>query len=169
MGSGYIFSYMATITIGIGEYKIVKCPDMIETHSLGSCVGVVLYDEVLKVCGMAHIMLPCYKKGMDISNPNKYADLAIKSMLSDLIAIGSEPRNIVAKIAGGACMFEGAGISENMQIGYKNVLAVKEILEALNIQIVAQDCGQNYGRTIEFHPATGKLFVISVARGVKEL
>lgn len=160
---------METITIGIGEYKTARAPSILETHSLGSCVGVALYDSISKLAGMAHIMLPDSKRGLASSNPGKYADTAIKAMLNDLIRAGADSKNIVAKIAGGACMFAGAGVSEMMQIGAKNVLAVKNILSELKIPVIAEDCGANYGRTIEFHIDAGKLLVKSVSKGEKEI
>ena len=46
------------IRVGIADMNIVKEPKTIRTSGLGSCVGVVLYDEKKKIAGMLHVMLP---------------------------------------------------------------------------------------------------------------
>ncbi len=45
------------VTVGIGALKIAKSPKIIKT-SLGSCIGVVLYDSINKIGGLLHLMLP---------------------------------------------------------------------------------------------------------------
>jgi chemotaxis protein CheD len=46
------------VKVGIADMNIVKSPDSIRTSGLGSCVGVVLYDESRKIAGLVHVMLP---------------------------------------------------------------------------------------------------------------
>ena len=48
-----------TITVDISGMRISETPDdVLVTYSLGSCVGLTLYDPVAKVGGMIHCMLP---------------------------------------------------------------------------------------------------------------
>ena len=58
---------------------------------------------------------------------------------------------------------------EMMRVGESNVLAVKEELSKLNVPIVAQDTGLNYGRTIVFSPSNNILLVKSVGMDEKEI
>ena len=76
---------------------------------------------------------------------------------------------MVAKIAGGAKMFAFNSKNEMMSVGDRNVEAVKKALSALRIPILAQDTGENYGRTVEFDPETGDYVIKAVGRGVKTI
>jgi chemotaxis protein CheD len=82
-------------------------------------------------------------------------------------AKGCRRTRIQAKIAGGAKMFEVADDSAFGNIGQRNVKAVKETLASLNIQIVAEDTGLNYGRTVYFYTETGIMVVKSFSKGEK--
>src|SRR5680860_422639 len=45
------------VRVGIADMNVVKVPNTIRTSGLGSCVGVVLYDDKKKIAGMVHICL----------------------------------------------------------------------------------------------------------------
>ena len=160
---------METICISIAEIAVVKTPAILETRSLGSCVGIVLHDIISKTSGLAHIMLPDSKKVSFGGKPGKYADIAIDTMLKQMIEMGATRNNIIAKMAGGACMFTGANLSDFMNIGLRNTAAIKAILKELKINLIAEDCGASYGRTIEFHTETGKLIIKSSMAPTKEI
>ena len=48
-------------------------------------------------------------------------------------------------------MFANRSNSEALRVGERNVIAVKAKLKSLNISILSQDCGENFGRTVEFY------------------
>ena len=160
---------METICVNIAEFTVVKNPAVIETRSLGSCVGIVLYDIVTRTCGLAHIMLPDSKMVRVGGKPGKYADIAIEAMLNQMIAVGVNRNNVIAKIAGGACMFSGLSLTDFMNIGLRNVSAIKNVLKELKINLISEDTGGSYGRTIEFHSETGKLIIKSSMAPTKEI
>jgi chemotaxis protein CheD len=161
---------METIKIGMADLGVAKPPDRLRTTGLGSCVGVVLYDPVQKVAGMAHVMLPesSMAKGGEIST-GKYADTAIPHLIHLMQKEGASTRNMIAKMAGGAQMFAFLGSSDTMRIGPRNVEACKQALQAAQIKIVAEDTGGNCGRTIEFDTTNGVLQIRTVNQGVKEV
>ena len=132
--------------IGIGEYRVGSYPMM--TIGLGSCIGLTLYDEHLKVGGMVHIMLPDSAGRTD--RPGKYADTAIPLLVEELEALGSRKRSLIAKIAGGACMFEYFGA--NLNIGERNIQMVKSLLASSQIKLVSEDVGGKSGRSVTFQP-----------------
>ena len=66
-------------------------------------------------------------------------------------------------------MFLGSSNSVIASIGHRNVDAVKKTLLGLNIPILAEDTGMNYGRTIRFYTETGELLVDSINKGKKKL
>ncbi|WP_138090555.1 chemotaxis protein CheD [Halalkalibacterium halodurans] len=158
------------VKVGMADLNVVTPPHTIRTAGLGSCVGVVLYDDVKKVAGMAHIMLPDSALGKKQEfNRAKYADTALDLLLSKLEAIGAKRYSLKAKMAGGAQMFSFASNSDMMRIGQRNVEAVKKKLRELSIPILAEDVGGSNGRTIEFNPETKRLSIRTVHQGEKEI
>ena len=75
----------------------------------------------------------------------------------------------VAKIAGGAKMFEVSGLSDVGNIGARNAEAAKKILKEKGIRLVAEDTGLNYGRTVELHCDTGEFLIKSVGKPIKTI
>jgi chemotaxis protein CheD len=157
------------VKVGIAEIKLVFPPDTIRTTGLGSCVGVILFDDGNKIAGMAHVMLPdsSLSKSSASLNIGKYADTAIHALYDMLIKKGASARNIKAKIAGGAQMFQFSSGSEMMRIGPRNVESVKTQLDSVGIPLVASDVGGSSGRTIEFNPESSELTIKTVNAGIK--
>jgi chemotaxis protein CheD len=152
----------------MAEYKAAKSPASLITLGLGSCVGVVLYDNFSKVGGLAHVMLPDSNMSSKKDyNPGKFADTAIDALIQDMLRLGVKRSNIVSKIAGGAQMFQIKSENNIMQIGKRNVEAVKTKLSRLSISILAEDVEGNYGRTIEFFCETGELTIKTIGHGVR--
>lgn len=158
-----------TIKVGMADANVCKPPNMITTLGLGSCVGIVLYDPIKRIAGLAHIMLPDSTKIINNSNKYKFADTGIDTLIQDMVDLGANKRNLVSKIAGGAQMFSFKNNLEMMRIGDRNVEATKEKLNSLGIPLLAEDTGANYGRTIEFYPDTGLLHIKSVGKELKIL
>ena len=154
------------VNVGISDMKIVNSPEGLISYALGSCVGICITDKVLKIAGMAHVMLP-YNKNEDKGNTFKYADTAIAEMVRKMEIMGCMRSRMVAKIAGGARMFEIKGNSTIGNIGDRNVQATKETLQQLKVRLIAEDVGLNYGRTIVFDSNTGDLTIKSFAKNIK--
>ena len=157
------------IKVGMADLNIAKYPDRLMTLGLGSCIGIVLYDPAVKVGGMAHIMLPDSTQIKNNSNVAKFADTAVDVLIKKMTNIGASKSRLVAKIAGGAQMFDFKQTSDVMRVGYRNDIASREVLEKLRIPLLAHDTGENYGRTIELHTDTGMLAVRTINHGVKEI
>lgn len=159
---------MDNVTVGIAEYKIVKAPSKIMTIGLGSCCGVVLYDDINKIAGLVHILLSESINGGNIQNKSKYADTGITLLYEQMKKSGANSRFIKAKLAGGAHMFNFNNPGNSIfTIGEKNVKACKETLAKLNISIVSEDVLGTSGRTIIFDTMTGKLCIKSVGKAEK--
>ena len=103
------------------------------------------------------------------SNIAKFADTGIDELIRQMKALGAVDTRIVAKIAGGAQMFANRSNSEALRVGERNVIAVKAKLKSLNISILSQDCGENFGRTVEFYSETGDYVIKSVGKPVKTI
>ncbi|WP_274309475.1 chemotaxis protein CheD [Solibacillus daqui] len=158
------------VKVGIAQMDVVKVPRTIRTSGLGSCVGVVIYDESKKIAGMVHVMLPDSSLSRtETINVAKFADTGVNALVDMLKREGVQSFKLKAKIAGGAQMFQFTSDKDSMRIGPRNVEAVKAQLKKLNIPIVAEDTGGNSGRTIEFNPDTNKLNVRTVNQGVSDI
>jgi chemotaxis protein CheD len=155
------------IKVGMADFKVTQLPNQLTTLGLGSCVGICLYDKKTKNIGLAHIMLPSSKDIRNNKNKYKFADTCLSLMIHELKKLGSKPRNLRAKIAGGAKMFNFTSKNDSMNIGKRNAEAVRSLLKQLNIRIVADNCGGTFGRTITFSSENGDLKVKTLGHGTE--
>ncbi len=153
------------IKVKIADYQIASNPYVLVSYGFGSCVGVSLFDKDSKIGGLAHIMLPKGGENTEQKFHSRYADSAIKMMLADMEESGCRLDKITAKLAGGASMFPNLKKSDK-GIGDRNVEAVMEVLEYLEIPIAGSDTGGDYGRSISFYTDTGKMRISSIRQGV---
>ncbi|WP_028986587.1 chemotaxis protein CheD [Thermicanus aegyptius] len=157
---------MYEIKVGIADLNITFAPNRLRTTGLGSCVGITLYDESIHLAGLAHVMLPSSELAKGEVQVAKYADTAIPELLMRMERAGGRRSRMKAKLAGGAQMFQNKG-NDLLRIGPRNVEASLIELRRLQIPVVAQDTGGNYGRTIEIEAETGILRVWTVYHGEK--
>lgn len=159
------------IKVGMADLKICKAPDAVTTLGLGSCIGIAIRDPNTKVGGLAHIMLPDSTQiTAKTVNVPKFADTGVKELVNQIVAAGGGRTRLVAKIAGGAQMFSfQSGGNDMMAVGERNAKAVRKVLGELKIPILAEDCGLNYGRTVEFYPETGDYVIKAVGKPVKTI
>jgi chemotaxis protein CheD len=157
------------IKVGIADLNVVLDPGAIMTIGLGSCIGIALYDKTTKVAGLAHIMLPDSTQFKSNTNPMKFADLAIPMLIDKMEKQGCNKRNIVAKIAGGASMFNFSDKSIISDIGKRNSDAVKKTLKDESIRIIAEEIGGNKGRTMILKANDGSVILKVVGQGTIEL
>ena len=155
--------------VGMADLKTGVYPEILTTLGLGSCVGICLFDPIKKIIGMAHIMLPSITQSKNKTNLAKFADTAVERLIEDMIRLGACKDDIRAKLAGGAQMFSFTSKNDIMRIGERNVIASKHILKEKGIEIVAEDVGGNYGRTINLHSDNGVLTVKTIGHGIKEI
>lgn len=153
------------IKVGMADLKTCVSPNGVTTLGLGSCVGIAIRDPNTKIGGLAHIMLPDSTAIRNSQqNVAKFADTGIEELVKQMEKLGAKRSRMVAKIAGGATMFSFQGRADMVQIGERNVEASKAKLKQLNIPILAQDTGANYGRTVTFFPETGDFRIRAVGK-----
>ena len=155
------------VMVGVGQLAVAKHPDYLVTQALGSCVGLSLYDPILKQGGLAHIMLPTPFDTVVNGHEHRFASTAVPMMVKMLSESGSMRRRLEAKIAGGAAMFRADTLLA--QVGERNVEEAKRQLALLNIPIVAEDTGERHARTVELRLDSGAYVVRSYQYGVKRL
>ena len=143
------------LTVGIADMKILQWDGELITYALGSCIGICLYDPSVKLAALIHIMLPINMEA-GRKNTMKYADTGIKETIRQLEARGARKNRLVAKIAGGAKMFEVSGSTGLGNIGQRNIESVHMNLRREGIHIVSENVGGTVARTLSFFPATGQ-------------
>ena len=141
------------ITIGIADMKMAQNSGMLITYALGSCIGICLYDQKIKLGALIHIMLPLNMEP-GRKNTMKYADTGIRETLKMMEAKGASRSRITAKIAGGAKMFEVKGGSLS-NIGQRNIESVHNTLKREGIKLLQEDVGGTVARTLLFDVGTG--------------
>jgi len=156
---GNFFLEDQSVVIGIGDYRVGSFP--MATVGLGSCVALILHDSRKGIGGMAHIMLP--ESRGDTARPAKFADTALLVVLEELEKVGSIRPYMTAKLVGGACMF--AYSSANLNIGERNVEAIRTLLNSHRIRIEAEETGGRVGRSIIYRPSDKGRVTIKRADG----
>ena len=109
--------------VGIAAMEV--CQDLqtgLITYSLGSCIGVTIYDPVAKVGGLLHYMLP--ESQIDPQkaqkNPFMFADTGIPLLFKEAYRCGAAKSRIVVKVAGGSQILDDTGF---FNIGKRNYMA----------------------------------------------
>ncbi|MGQ9455684.1 MAG: chemotaxis protein CheD [Armatimonadota bacterium] len=125
---------------------------------LGSCIGLCIYEHTKKLGCLAHIVWP-EAESASASEAGKYANTAVPRIVKDMVAKGANVNLLKAVIAGGAHLFESNGIGDYLDIGKRNIAAVKSQLSKFKIELVAEDVGGKHGRTMIFNVETGHVLI----------
>jgi chemotaxis protein CheD len=154
----------AEILVRVADLAIGREGDVLVTLGLGSCVAVVLYDRVARVGGMAHVLLPEPSIARDTSNPAKFATTAVPLLIERMRAAGATASRLDARLVGGASMFAALMSASSLNMGERNVAAVRVALEAAHVPVRAAEVGGEKGRSVRFIVAEGRTVVTSVAQ-----
>ena len=151
----------SVIAVGLGDLFLSRSEDLV-AYSLGSCVGICLWDPVSKVAAMSHVVLPTAPASGSVTLPGKFGDTAVPAMLDALAKAGAQKFRLQCKIAGGAAVLAIGGGGSLPKIGERNIEAVKIALAKANIRILGAQTGGNMGRTVRLEPASGRVLVRTV-------
>ena len=66
-------------------------------------------------------------------------------------------------------MFAFQNKSDLVRVGERNVEASKQILQSMQIPVIAEDTGETYGRTVIFYPETGDYVIRAVGKPEKTI
>ncbi len=139
--------------------------DVLVTYSLGSCVGLSLYDPVANVGGMIHCMLPLSKidPAKAQGNPCMFTDTGVAKLLQAVFDLGADRRRLVAKVAGGANLLDEKGL---FKIGERNHTVVRKMLWKNNVMVGAEDVGGSASRTMHLYMDSGRTTIKSGGKEV---
>ena len=151
------------LIVGIADMKMAREEGMLITYALGSCVGICFYDPLIRLAALLHVMLPLNME-TNRKSPLKYADTGIRETLRKMEEQGGFRSRIVAKMAGGAKMFDVPGGGNLGNIGQRNIESAHMVLRREGIRLLREDVGGSTARTLLFDVASGQACVRSYGR-----
>jgi chemotaxis protein CheD len=142
--------------VRMGELAISDTPgDVLVSLGLGSCIGLALVDKRAGVAGLAHIVLPETAGAPKPGAMNKFADHAVPALVEGMVERGASRVFMLASLVGGASMFAAAGL----EVGQRNAAAVRELVAARRVPVVAEAVGGSRGRTVKVDVTSGTVSV----------
>lgn len=148
-----------TIIVNISDAKVSNNQlDILKTYSLGSCIGVCLYDTKIGIGGLLHYQLPQSSLNPDRAkeNPFMFADTGIKAVINKMYSLGSRKEYLNVTIAGGASITIAP---KGFDIGKRNHLAIRKIMWKLGIPIKNEDVGGTHPRNVYLDIASGQVTI----------
>jgi chemotaxis protein CheD len=138
------------------------------TYSLGSCIGIAIYDQFARVGGLLHFMLP--ESSLDSEkarkNPYMFADTGIPALFKTAYKYGAKKQRMRVIVVGGAQVLDQKGF---FNIGKRNDMAVRKMLHKNNVIIDYRDVGGNVNRTIKLAVKTGDVWLKVSGVGEKKI
>ena len=152
--------------IVVGDMKTGEKDDLLVTHALGSCLGLIVYDPQKHIGGLLHAMLPMSKINRDKAqaNPYMFVDTGVPTLFKTLYEMGAEKSRLVVKAAGCG---NPMGRNEMFKIGERNYTVLKKLLWKNNILLKAEDIGGTKSRTVNFNISTGQTIISSCGEKVE--
>lgn len=152
-----------TLIVGISDMKLSRNPgDVIVTYSLGSCLGVSIYDPKAQIGGMVHCLLPtaAAAKEKARANPFMFVTTGVAMTVRRLVDLGANKARLVFKVAGGANMRK----DRLFDTGLRNFEALQKLMERNNRRLDAVDVGGTIPRTLFLYLDTGRVVVRSMGK-----
>ncbi len=136
------------------------------TYSLGSCIGVAIWDASAQVGGLLHYMLPDASLSPDKAKakPAMFADTGIPKLFRAAYELGAAKKNLIVKVAGGSQLLDDKGV---FNIGKRNYVMLRKIFWKNGVLIDSEDVGGSVSRTVRLEVETGRLTVKSRGREVE--
>jgi chemotaxis protein CheD len=157
------------IIVSIADMQVTDSPEAtLITYSLGSCIGVAIYDPLVKVGGLLHFMLPDSQIDAQKAqrNPWMFADTGIPSLFKETYKLGAEKKRMEVRVAGGSQIMDGSGF---FNIGKKNYMALRKIFCTNGVLIRAENVGGSCNRTLSLQISSGKVHIKTSGGGTTEL
>ena len=146
--------------VEVGDMKVCGNGDMLVTHALGSCLGLIVYDQVEHVGGLLHAMLPLSKINPQKAeaNPYMFVDTGVLHLFKKLYQLGCQKKRMVIKAAGCG---RPLGDNEMFKIGERNYTVLKKFLWKNSLLLEAEDVGGTISRTVNLDVSTLKVTISS--------
>ncbi len=143
------------LVVGVGDMLASNDANAgLVTHSLGSCVGVTVYDPVAKCGGLLHAMLPdsSLNPARAKERPFMFVDTGLPALFHAVYAVCGLKARLVVKLTGGAQFLDEKKI---FNIGERNVEMVLSLLARNGVRLSANVTGGHESRTLRLDLASG--------------
>jgi putative nucleotidyltransferase with HDIG domain len=127
--------------VAAGSYYIGTQKPMILEAYLGTCLGVAIYDPMVAVGGLIHLLLPEPMSIDGAFQPEKYASTGFPLFLQALARAGAAVENMKACIAGGALVGPLEDSDLQLDIGGRTAERVMQIIAAEGIRVDKLETG----------------------------
>jgi len=157
---------MGNVRVDISDMKVSnRVGDVLVTYALGSCLGVTMYDPVVRVAGMIHCMLPLSKvdPAKAAKMPYMFVDTGVPALFKAISELGAQKNRLVVKVAGCGQIL---GDNKLFKIGERNYTVLRKILWKNDILITGEHVGGNFSRTVFIEVATGRVVVRASGREI---
>jgi len=157
------------IVVGVSDMKVSdNFESVLITYSLGSCIGIAICDQVARVGGLLHFMLP--ESSLDPEKakrkPYMFADTGIPRLFKSAYELGAKKQRLKVIVAGGAQVLDQKGF---FNIGKRNYMAVRRMFWKNNVIMDHQEVGGNKNRTIKLILKDGKVLLKTSGKWGKEI
>ena len=149
------------LVVGVADMNASNNAGMeLVTYSLGSCLGVTVYDPIKKVGGLLHLMLPDsgIAPAKAMTAPHMFVDTGVPQLFKTVYSLGGDRSRLIIRVAGGAQFLDD---QNTFNIGERNIRAFDEIIARNGLTIHARDVGGFNSRTLRFDLATGDVTIHS--------
>lgn len=150
---------MKQVVVDIADMAVSSDADVhLVTFSLGSCIGVSIWDPQARVGGLLHFMLPeaTLSPEKAKTSPAMFCDSGVPLLFKSAYELGASKERMVVKIAGGAQLLDEKGV---FNIGKRNYLALRKIFWKNNVLISSEDVGGSISRTLKLNIASGEVLL----------
>jgi len=157
MPSPTLAGFEHKVVVGIAELAVSNNQNVtLTTYSLGSCLGISIYDPVVKAGGLLHIMLPdsTIDAGKAAAHPAMFVDTGVPALFRAAYQLKAEKHRVVICVAGGAQIMDNSGF---FNIGARNFDALSKLFGEHSLKIHADQVGGLVNRTMHLNLATGQV------------
>lgn len=147
------------LIVGVGDMKVSNDPkSVLITYSLGSCIGLAIYDPVVKVGGLLHYMLPesSLDKQKAQQRPYMFGDTGIPLLFKETYKFGAKKNRLKIIVVGGSQILDQKGL---FNIGKRNHTVIRKMLWKNNAMIDFEDVGGSVNRTLKLEIETGQAWL----------
>lgn len=147
------------LIVGVGDMQVSNDSEaVLATYSLGSCIGVGIYDPVVKVAGLLHYMLP--EASLDATkakkNPFMFGDSGIPLLFKEAYKLGAKKNRLKVMVLGGAQILDQNGM---FNIGKRNHMVLRKMFWKNDVMIDFEAIGDVVNRTIKLAVGTGEAWL----------
>jgi chemotaxis protein CheD len=159
LGKWVIVPPRKALIVGVADMVVSNDSSAeIVTYSLGSCLGITIYDAVKKIGGLLHLMLPDSKidAAKAVSAPYMFVDTGVPRLFHAAYHLGADRGRLEVKVAGGAQLLDQQGI---FNIGSRNLDAFQQLVAQNGLKIHAADVGGLSSRTVRLDLTSGSVTI----------